>query len=225
MVLGLLSASILLMIMLFSLPANAESSEYKALIIVSDYEGTDQHELDKAVAFHDHLINKGFSEDEILFITSEDIDCRDQAVTVDNIENGFEWVIDNSKRKTEVNIYISDNSHIIDTESFYQFTDGQVNCSDIIDWIDQISYETLNYITLGNHSGLFGAKLVGPERVIISSMRECEESAVDRFNITRSLEDPAADIDHDGVVSFVEAFCNEKMLLIGTGQNPVLWCP
>ncbi|MBN1389343.1 MAG: hypothetical protein JXA22_01740 [Candidatus Thermoplasmatota archaeon] len=222
-IVGLLCASLLFIGILLSLPANGEGSNRGALIIVSDFNGTDEYELCKAVAFYEYLESIGYDSDEIIFLSSENVSCRDDVVTIENILEAFEWLIDGSKQKTRVNIYITDNSHMIQTESFYQFTDGQVACSQIIDWIDQIRYDSLNYITLGNHSGLFGPQLMGSDRVIMSSMREMEESPMDHFNITRSLEDMQADTNQDGVVSFVEAFYNEKLLLLGSGQDPQMW--
>ncbi|MGA1792526.1 MAG: hypothetical protein ACMUHM_01105 [Thermoplasmatota archaeon] len=222
---GALSVASLLLMILISNPVNADPQEYRALIIISDYEGTDDHELEKGVAFYDYLIENGYHDDDIIFLTSENVSCMDDNVTIENINEAFQWLIDEGKQKTTVNVYISDNTHHIASRSYYQFSNGTVNCSDIIRWIDQISYDTLNYITLGNHSGWFGPQLVGENRVVISSMREFEESFVDRFNITRSLEDPTADTDCDGKVSFVEAFYNEEQLLIRYDQHPVLWCP
>jgi len=220
-----LSVASLLLILLISNPANAEPHEYKALIVVSNYEGTDEYELEKAIVFHDYLIKKGYHEDDIVFLTSENVPCMDNNVTIDNIKKAFQWLINNSKQKTIVDVYISDNSHFINIQSYYQFSDGIINCSDIVTWIDQIHYDNLNYITLGNHSGWFGPQLVGPNRVVMSSMREFEESFIDRFNITRSLEDLTADTNKDGEVSFVEAFYKEEQLLIHYDQHPVLWCP
>jgi hypothetical protein len=54
-------------------------------------------------------------------------------------------------------------------------------------------------------------------------MRYNQSFDEDLFNITRSLEDPSADSNNDGVVSFLEAFRNEELLLTGTGQDPVLY--
>jgi len=222
---GALSVASLLLILLISNPANADPHEYKALIVVSDYQGTDSYELVKAIAFYDYLIENGYHDDDIVFLTSEHITNMDDNVTIDNIHNAFQWLIDDSKQKTEVNVYISDNAHNSNSTSYYQFNNGTVNCTDIVTWIDQIHYDNLNYITLGNHSGWFGPQLVGPNRAVMSSMREFEETFVDRFNITRSLEDRNADTNCDGEVSFVEAFYNEERLLIRYDQHPVLWCP
>ncbi|MGA1866026.1 MAG: hypothetical protein ACMUFK_01000 [Thermoplasmatota archaeon] len=220
---GLLSTTFLLIAFLFSIPADAESCEYKALIIVSDYMGTSQDELGKAIAFQEYLVSNGYGSDDITFLTSEEVPYKDDIVTIANIIDAFERLIDESRHKTHVNIYISDNAHTVQTESFYRFADGIVSCSEIIGWVDQMEYRSLNYITLGNHSGSFGPQLAGPDRVIMSSMRDDEEHLIDRFDITRSLEDPKADLDLDGMVSFVEAFLKEKEILIEYGQDPQLW--
>lgn len=220
---GLLCTTFLLVALLFSIPADADSCEYKALIIVSDYMGTSQDELGKAVAFHEYLESNGYGSDDITFLTSEDVPCKDDMVGIVKIVEAFERLIDESRHKTLVNIYISDNAHTVQAESYYRFADGIISCSQIIGWVDQMEYRSLNYITLGNHSGSFGPQLAGPDRVIMSSMRDDEEHLIDRFNITRSLEDPKADLDLDGMVSFVEAFLKEKEILIEYGQDPQLW--
>ncbi|MBN1539333.1 MAG: hypothetical protein JW939_04245 [Candidatus Thermoplasmatota archaeon] len=220
---GLLCATFSLVALLFSFPANADSEEYKALIIVSDYMGTSQDELVKAVAFHEYLERNGYRSEDITFLTSEDVYCRDDMVGVANVIEAFQRLIDGSKQKTVVNIYISDNAHSVYSESFYRFADGKVSCQEIIGWIDQTDYRSLNYITLGNHSGTFGQQLAGTNRVIMSSMREDEEHMIDRFNITRSLSDPDADLNNDGMVSFVEAFLKEKEIVMEYGQDPQLW--
>ncbi len=205
--------------------ANADPEEFKALIVVSSWEGTDQNEIDKALAFYDYLLDNGYDGCDIEFLCEGDIPVKDGEPTVEKIENGFNWIMNNSKKKTSVNIYISDNTHSSQSETFYQFQDGTINCSQIVEWIDSIEYSSLNYITLGNHSGSFGPQLIGENRVVISSMRDFEMCSPDRFNITRGLLDSKADRDNDNEVSMVEAFFSEFETLMTVPQTPILWCP
>jgi len=223
--LGLLATLALVATVLLVGNVSATSDEYKALIVVSSFQGTSQNELNKAIAFYDHLMEKGYGDDDILFLCTQEMTIKDGDPTAHSVEEGFEWLIKNSQEHTEVNIYISDNSHASEMELYYQFYDGTVNCFDIVDWVNEISYSTLNYITLGNHSGLFGRQLVGPNRVVMSSMRDFEEADTDQFNITRGLLDPLADYNNDGKVSMVEAFWSEYITLLPEPQTPVLWFP
>jgi hypothetical protein len=222
--LGIFAGLVLIAGALLGGSANADPEEFKALIVVSSFQGTNQHEIDKAVAFYDYLLDNGYDDSDIEFLCEEDLSIKDGNPIVENIENGFEWIINNSKKKTTVNIYISDNTHSSQSETFYQFVDGTIKCSQVVNWIENTTYSYLNYITLGNHSGSFGPQLIGENRVVISSMRDFETADPDQFNITRGLLDPMADMNNDNVVSMVEAYYSEFETLMTAPQTPILWC-
>ncbi|MDG6226271.1 MAG: hypothetical protein QCI82_12305, partial [Candidatus Thermoplasmatota archaeon] len=65
--------------------------------------------------------------------------------------------------------------------------------------------------------------LADPSRGVICSMGWNQTFDPDNFNITRSLEDPTADLDSDGIVDYIEAYNKEVENLSGTGQYPVLF--
>ena len=65
---GLSITGALALILILSNGVQAASTEYKALIVVSNYDGTDENELDKAVAFYEHLVDSGFAEEDIIFL-------------------------------------------------------------------------------------------------------------------------------------------------------------
>ena len=221
---GLFLVALLTFILFTSLPVNGTSYDRLALIVVSSYGGTDEFELEKAVAFYDYLIDEGYDEDEIFFLTDEKVTGKDDNASVSDIDDAFDAFTSDSKQRTEVRIYVSDNSHAIEGQSYYRFKDGNISCNSIIQWVDSLKFEDLVYITLGNHSGLFGERLSGNGRVIMSSMRDYEKSSVDHFNITRSLEDEEADVNEDGDVSFKEAFYKEQERLEEYEfQNPEIW--
>ncbi|MFO8050408.1 MAG: hypothetical protein R6V01_01760, partial [Thermoplasmatota archaeon] len=90
-------------------------------------------------------------------------------------------------------------------------------------WMDQIQCSSITVILNGERSGMAGPDLQDPERDIICSMGANEEYDPDLFNITRSLEDPTADTNNDGVVDFIEAFWKEVELLEATGQVPAIY--
>lgn len=224
--LGLFTIGLLVLTLFLSFSAKGASDDYKALIVVSSYNGTDEYEFEKAVAFYHYLRNNGYSNENIIFLTDEDFINKNGDASTYEIELAFKELASESKQKTEVCVYISDNSHATDGASYYEFDDGNISCRSIVDWIDDMKFDNLNYITLGNHSGLFGPLLSGEDRVIMSSMREYEETFTDYFNITRSLENPSADTNFDGEVSFTEAFYREKQLLDEYWeQNPEIWLP
>ena len=81
----------------------------------------------------------------------------------------------------------------------------------------------MTVILNGERSGLGGEDLADPSRDVICSMGSNQQMNPDLFNITRSLEDPTADMNMDGKVSFVEAYWKEVDNLSVTGQDPVLY--
>ncbi|MFW3146386.1 MAG: hypothetical protein ACMUIE_06205 [Thermoplasmatota archaeon] len=197
--------------------------DQKALIVISSVLGTDQHEVDKAVAFHDYLIDQGYSEGDIEFLCMEDISFADGRSTKGNVKTAFDTLIEESTEDTELIIYISDNNHFINGKLYYQFVGGDIPCSSVEDWVDNIEFSELTFINNGPRSGLFGAQLQGDDRIIMSSMEADQTCSPDQFNITRSLEDSSADANNDGVVSIIEAFNNEEQILEETGQTPLIW--
>jgi hypothetical protein len=217
-------AGLLLGFLLLTQFVNGEGStvERKCLIIVSGHGGYSQHELGKASSFRDHLL-EDISEDDIKYLTDPDDPDSDGPANVSNIENAFDWLKDECDSNTEVLVYIFDHIVIINSEETFLFDDGNITASAIDSWLDDVSYSKTTIILNGERSGLGGPDLTGSYRDVICSMRSYQTNDPDLFNITRSLKDPSADLDSDGVVSFVEAFWNEVILLRGTGQDPVLF--
>ncbi|MFO8052001.1 MAG: hypothetical protein R6V01_09955 [Thermoplasmatota archaeon] len=199
------------------------SGEKRALIIVSEYDGSNQYEVNKAAAYYDHLIEEGFSSENMVFLCMSDHPDKDGNSSLSNVESSFKDLIDDSSNQDDVRIYVSDNVHVINSDTHYQFSGGQLPCNNVIGWVEEMKFSSLDYLNLGNHSGLFGRELAGPNRVIISSMREYEETPKDKFDITRGYDDPNADTNGDGTVSTEEAFYSERIRLEGTDQTPIMW--
>ncbi|MDG6226263.1 MAG: hypothetical protein QCI82_12265, partial [Candidatus Thermoplasmatota archaeon] len=120
-------------------------------------------------------------------------------------------------------IYISDHAQGIMNDIFLIFDDGNISTTQIDSWLDLIECSSVTVILNGERSGLAGPDLTGPSRDIICSMGSNQTMNPDQFNITRSLEDPTADTNNDGKVSFVEAYWKEVDNLSGTGQDSVLF--
>ena len=223
-IISLVPLGIVLVLLLVVNVGNASNTdENRALIIVSDYDGIDQNEIEKAIAYYEYLIDGGYSSSDVEFLCMSDIACKDGDSTLVNVENAFEDLVNECGKNTNVKIYVSDNTHCINSQIRYRFTDGVLPCLDVVDWIDDMSYCSLDYFTLGNHSGLFGAQAIGDDRIIISSMGWDEAFSEDQFDITRGYNDPSADINNDGVVSTEEAFESERVTLLLTDQTPIMW--
>jgi hypothetical protein len=198
------------------------TSEDYALIVVSSYNGTDENELEKAEDLYDLLIEKGYSSDHIKFLTTESVPIKDGDPSTNNVENGFEWLAQEADSNSNVIIYVSDHSHGINSNPFYRFSNGNINESDVSDWLDDITYDTLTYITLGNKSGLIGSELTGARRVVISSMGATETADPDEFDIVNGLKDTNADLNNDNFITFIEAYQFESLRLTSS-QTSVLW--
>lgn len=219
----MVSITILFVVILSSMGSNAEqTNETRCLIIVSGYNGYSGHELGKASAFYDH-INDTLSEDDIRYLTIHTDPESDGQATISNVENAFEWLKENSLPENNVIIYISDHAKRSFNETHFCFNDGNVSTDTINSWMNQIQCLSITVVLNGERSGLGGLDLQGPSRDVICSMRSYQTFDPDLFNITRSLEDPLADSNNDGVVDFIEAFWMEDFLLTGTGQDPVLY--
>ena len=198
------------------------NSNDKCLIIISGFDGYSSNEMEKGSSFYDY-INNTLQDDNIIFLTSTSHPESDGESTLENIESAFEWLIGNSSSSNEVIIYISDHEKRLFNETYFTFNDGNISVDTIDSWIDEIDCIHTTVIINGEKSGLGGIDLQDSSRDIICSMEDDQEYDPDLFNITRSLEDPAADTNNDEVVDFIEAFWRENYLLTGTGQDPVLY--
>lgn len=196
------------------------SSSDRAVIVVADYNGYNENELEKAKSFYDYLIDEGFTASNIDFLVDDSISGYDGEGNKTNVVSALSSLANDTSDK-EIVIYISDHGHA-DVDDYYRFDDGNVTESTISAWLDDMVYSELTYLSLGNHSGLFGTDLLDEDRIIIASMDEFESSDPDRFNITRSLEDPLNDDNNDNWVSFEEAFYAERDL-VDAYQTPIIW--
>ncbi len=218
---------ILISFMVIKSAVNAESlPDAKCLIIVSGYGGYSQQELSKASSFREYfreylldLVN----EDDVIYLTDPTDPSSDGPATLSNIEDSFDWLISNSEPDTDVTVYISDHISMIDNNASFIFNDGAIPASIIDLWLDLIECSSLNIILNGERSGMGGQAVSGTGRDVLCSMDASESFQNDLFNITRSLEDPSADIDNDEIVSYVEAYWKEVDNLLGSGQNPVYY--
>jgi len=195
-----------------------------ALIIVSNLTTVDQTEVSKAVSLYQYLLVQGWEEENIDLLGPDQISYSDGIANVSNVAKGFDRLIDNNLPGKEVLIHVSD--HIRDNNATVNitFTDGIINTSEMGEWLDDIICSRLTFVMTGNRSGSVGPEFCGPGRDIICSMNRSAGFVPDQFNITRGLTNPRADTNHDGVVSFVEAYYSERVwLLMNTQQVPELW--
>ncbi|MBN1389454.1 MAG: hypothetical protein JXA22_02315 [Candidatus Thermoplasmatota archaeon] len=194
-----------------------------AIIIVSDYEGYDSIETNKALAYFDHLTSTSIDEENIFFLCSDGVPGQDFPANISNVHYAFEELAKDNCPNKDIYLYISDSAHGDAYMEYYQFIDGNICRSEIEYWLDSMMYSNLHYISLGNRSGSIGSTLVDTTRTIISSMGPNDDAEIDLFNITRSLIDPDADLNDDGSVSYIEAFYSEEAILEQFYQYPILW--
>jgi len=202
----------------------SSTSERKAIIIVSNITFTDTNEMNKMTAFYNHLIEDGWSDSEIKVLCPGSSSLSEGIANCSNVENELDDLSSTNSTYEDVIIYISDHGILSENETYLQFTDGNISTDTMDSYFDNTSYDQMTIIMCGNQSGLVGEPFSDPYRDILCSMGEGDYFSPDNFNITRGLENEYADIDRDGVVSFVEAFYSEKALLsITTGQVPRMW--
>ena len=196
-----------------------------AIIIVSDLDGFDPEELEKAYQFYQYLLDKEYTEDDIYFLTEDSRTGCDDDPTISNIEEAFSWLENTSESSSQPVIYISD--HVIWTmgNATFQFSDGNLSANTIDGWLNSTQYQDLTMILNGNRSALAGPDLKDSSREIFCSMDSNQSFDHDLFNITRGLEDPTSDIDGDGDVSYHEAFLKERYNLRFGDQDPPQMCP
>ncbi|RLF57677.1 MAG: hypothetical protein DRN37_06095 [Thermoplasmata archaeon] len=192
-----------------------------AIIIVSDLDGFDPEELEKAYQFYQYLLDKEYTEDDIYFLTEDSRTGCDDDPTISNIEEAFSWLENTSESSSQPVIYISD--HVIWTmgNATFQFSDGNLSANTIDGWLDSTEYQNLTMILNGNRSALAGPDLKDSSREIFCSMRSTQSFDEDLFNITRGLNDPTSDIDDDGDVSYHEAYLKECYNLRNEDQSPI----
>ena len=226
-VIKLFSVGILIMlplVVLFivnSADATTGSDNY-AILLVSDVNGDDTVEDQKSVDLYNYLLEEGYSDESILVLNNQELTINDYESRLEYIEISFSYVISNSNSGSDVVVYISDFAKETQNGPVFQFIDGDLEMSTIDGWIDDISCDELTVIIGGKNSGIAGPALAEQNRLVMSSMKATQSYSPDGFDIARSLNDPLADSDEDGSVSFLEAFEYEKSSLT-TGQVPCLW--
>ena len=194
-----------------------------AIIIVSDLDGFDDSELEKADQFYQYLINKGYNDGDIYFLTDGARNGYDDNPSVSNIQEAFSWLENTSESSSQPIIYIHDHEKLILGNVTFQFSDGNISADTINSWISSTEYSDLTMILNGNRSALAGSDLQDPSRDIICSMRSNQTFSQDIFNITRGLTDPTADYDKDGEVSYTEAYLRECYNLRFDDQDPQIY--
>jgi len=192
-----------------------------AIIIVSDMDGFDQEELNKADQFYQYLLDEDYQDSDIYFLTENGRTGFDDDPTVSNIEEAFSWLENTSEASSQPVIYIQDHEKLISGVVNFQFSDGNITTSEIDGWLDSTTYQDLTMFLGGNRSALAGPDLMDNSRDIFCSMGSSQEFDEDLFNITRGLKDPSADINNDGEVSYHEAFLKEYDNLEFSDQEPI----
>lgn len=198
------------------------SCDMKSLVIVSGYGGYTTHELDKASDMRDHLL-ESCSEDDIYYLTDTSMSGSDGEATKKNVEDAFSWLIENCDKDTRVAVYIMDHVQVINGVPQFRFNDGNIKASTMDGWLDDVDCCEMTVILNGERSALAGPSLDTSSRDVICSMGSSQTYCPDNFDIARSLDDPDADTDDDGVVTYIEAYHYEKNLLASSGQDPVLY--
>jgi hypothetical protein len=191
-----------------------------AIIIVSDLDGFDDTELEKADQFYQYLKDEDHTDDDIYFLTEEDRSGYDGNPNVENFEKAFSWLKNTSGPSSQPVIYVYD--HVIwgYGNVTFQLSDGNITTNTINEWLSSTLFQDITMILGGKRSGMAGPDLSTCSRDIICSMGSDQIFSPDQFNITRSLEDPSADTNQDCKITYVEAYWKEVDNLQGTGQDP-----
>jgi len=198
------------------------SSEKKCLIIISGLDGYSDHEVGKSASFRNHLL-QNCSMNDICYLTDPSQSFSDGPANLSNIVNAIEWLKGCSGPNTEVTVYIFDHILMIENEATFLFDDANISSQIFDSWLDQVQCSKMTVILNGERSGLGGSVLAAPSRDIICSMRSDQQFIPDQFNITRSLEDPTADMNDDEIVDYIEAYWKEVEWLQESGQDPLLY--
>ena len=193
-----------------------------ALIIVSTYE-MNSAEFSKAGSFHLYLLDDGYQEEDIKHLGMSSGYYSDGLSNVSNVENEFNWLINNEDPDKDIVIYLSDHVPPLSGDEIFRFQDGNISIPQVDTWISDMDFNSSTVIVGGNHSGIAGPELEDPSRDIICSMGSDQSFSLDHFNITRGLEDTSADTNNDGEVSYIEAYWKEVENLQGSDQDPCIW--
>lgn len=203
--------------------SSSSRTERKALLIVSNITCMDSHEMGKMTSFHDHLVDQGWSGNDIEVLCPDKSPISEGIANRSNVDSGLKSISD-SGSLNEVVIYISDHNTQFGNHTYFRFTDGLYSFDRFESHYDNMTYNRLTMIVNGNQSGLAGDPFSGPDRDVMCSMGAGQQFNPDQFNITRGLQNHFADRDNDGKVSYVEAFYSEYWLLRRTtSQVPRIW--
>ncbi len=141
-----------------------------AIIIVSDLEGFDQEELEKADQFYQYLLDQDYTDEDIYFLTEDGRTGFEDDPSTSNIEAAFSWLENTSQPSSQPVIYIQDHEKLISGIVNFQFSDGNVSANTIDGWLDSTQYQDLTMILNGNRSALAGPVLSSSSRDIFCSM-------------------------------------------------------
>ncbi len=221
---GLCVLSMFFFTLLFtSRPVYAEVTVPRcAIIVVSDIEGPDGHELDKADGFYGYLLEEGYDDDEVVYLTESSMEGYDGDPNITNILSSFSWLRNTSMITSQPVIYIYDHEKIINGIPYFEFDDGDLSATYMDYLLDQMQYQEMNIVLNGNRSALAGSTLSGTSRTIICSMGVNSSFEEDQFDIARGLTDQTADTNNDGIVSYSEAYWKEREIEEVLVQGPIL---
>lgn len=149
---GLIIVTFLLSIVVcgFFLTQNCEGTPTVprcAIIIVSDHEGYDDDELKKADQFYQYLMDEGYNDNEVYYLTESSRVGQDQEPTITNIQSAFSWLNDTSRQTSQPVIYISDHVTWISGNVTLQFSDGNISTCTIDSLIDPVEYNELTSLS------------------------------------------------------------------------------
>jgi len=192
----------------------------KALVIVSGHGGYTSHELGKASSMRQYLLDKGCPPDDILYLTQPSDPDSDGPATIKNVEEAFEWMIEEATEGDEVLVYISDHEQDMAGEICFLFDDGSIPAGRIGGHLGSIGTGDKTTILNGKRSSLAGPQLSGTGGPILCSMGPYQTFDPDLFDITVSLREVPEHLS--GMEAYLAAFDLEVGRLQGTGQDPVL---
>ncbi len=96
-----LIGAILLSVMIAERTEGITTMPRCAIIIVSDLDGFDTYELEKADQFYQYLLDQDYTDEDIYFLTEDGRTGCDDDPTVSNIQVAFSWLENTSQPSSQ----------------------------------------------------------------------------------------------------------------------------
>lgn len=214
---------------LFAVTDTVEATELTGpgfALIAAPIFGINDH-LDEAEDLRDYLLDNGWNDQQIYFLTDSTESYVDGDATKENIEDALDDIALLAGPDDIVFIAVLDHAYS-DQDGHTYFRTGDlgdpvyIKDTEMGDWLDDITdFSTMVVEISSPYSGGFVEECKGDDRIVIADCSASQTYTSCEYTFAQALVEPLADDDQNGVITVEEAY--EYMEDTMVNQDPVIY--